>query len=110
MKRNSSSIDTIYKYINGSTEQLRIIDLNYGTSRYPDYVYGMYPKRGPVVLLNTLAVVDGLQGQTFIVREYKEVLPMDAMMNEEKYNIAGTHSRRYYPPHYHSFHIRRKDH
>ena len=56
----------------------------------------IYP-RGPVVLPNTLAVIDGLQGQTFIVREYKEVLPMDAMMNEEKYHHSWNSFKKVLP-------------
>ena len=44
------------------------------TAVYPD---------GPIVLPNTFAVVEGLQGQLFFAREYKELLPMDAAMNEE---------------------------
>ena len=41
----------------------------------------VYPN-GPVVLPGTMAVVEGRQGQTFVAREYKEMLPIDAMTAE----------------------------
>ena len=49
-----------------------------------------------MVLPNTLAV-DGLQGQTFIVREYKEVLPVEAMMNEEEHQYSWDSFKRVLP-------------
>mmetsp|Transcript_44842 Transcript_44842/g.95443 ORF Transcript_44842/g.95443 Transcript_44842/m.95443 type:complete len:530 (-) Transcript_44842:89-1678(-) len=42
----------------------------------------VYP-HGPIVLPGQMAVVEGRQGQMFVAREYREVLPMHAMAGED---------------------------
>eukprot|EP00585_Thalassiosira_rotula_P003467 CAMPEP_0196143476 /NCGR_PEP_ID=MMETSP0910-20130528/13459_1 /TAXON_ID=49265 /ORGANISM="Thalassiosira rotula, Strain GSO102" /LENGTH=542 /DNA_ID=CAMNT_0041404941 /DNA_START=1 /DNA_END=1629 /DNA_ORIENTATION=- len=48
----------------------------------------IYP-HGPIVVPGQIAVVNGLQGQMFIAREYKEVLPMHAMNSYDENDGVG---------------------
>ena len=91
---NRASNPIILTHINALGLEVSAMDF----STYPAHSNTAVYPRGPIVLPNTLAVVEGLQGQMFIVREYNEVQPMDAMMNEEEHKHSWKSFKSVLPP------------
>jgi len=59
---------------------------------YPAHANTAIYPHGPIVVPGQIAVVNGLQGQMFIAREYKEVLPMHAMNSDDDEDDSVGHS------------------
>eukprot|EP00571_Detonula_confervacea_P001873 CAMPEP_0172316594 /NCGR_PEP_ID=MMETSP1058-20130122/28764_1 /TAXON_ID=83371 /ORGANISM="Detonula confervacea, Strain CCMP 353" /LENGTH=502 /DNA_ID=CAMNT_0013030935 /DNA_START=36 /DNA_END=1544 /DNA_ORIENTATION=- len=76
---NKASNPIILTHINALGLEVSAMDF----STYPAHSNTAVYPNGPIVLPGTMAVVEGRQGQMFVVREYKEVLPMDAMNDDE---------------------------
>ncbi|KAL7532014.1 hypothetical protein ACHAWF_003986, partial [Thalassiosira exigua] len=77
--RNDASSPILLSHVNPLGVEVSASDF---ATRPPHASTAVHP-RGPVVLPGQTAVVEGRQGQVFLAREYKEILPMDAMILAE---------------------------
>lgn len=77
---NKASNPIILTHINALGLEVSAMDF----STYPAHSNTAVYPNGPIVLPETLAVVEGLQGQMFFVREYKEVVPMEFTNDDDE--------------------------